>query len=190
MRRDAEGTRRRILEEATGEFARHGIAGARVDRIAALAGCNKAMIYAYFESKDRLFDAVYDAVVVRNVADVPIDATDLPEYAARLCEQYDRYPEVARVATWDRLERDGVGVRIPAIVEAGAHKVEAIVAAQRAGLIDDRLPAAMLLELVYAMVQTRFDSIASVGEPPTLEQRRAMVKEAVTRLIRPASPPV
>ena len=34
--RDPEATRARIFEAAVAEFARHGIAGARIDRIAAV----------------------------------------------------------------------------------------------------------------------------------------------------------
>ncbi len=185
MKRDSQATRRRILDEATVEFARHGIAGARVDRIAASAGCNKAMIYAYFTSKDRLFDAVFDAAVVRNVTDVPIDAADLPGYAARLAEQYEKYPEVDRLATWDRLERGGAGARTTTITAATAHKVEAIAGVQRTGLVSDRLPAATLLELIYAIARTRFDSVAPGEGAPVPEHRRETVKEAVARLVRP-----
>lgn len=185
MRRDATATRQRILEEATAEFARYGIAGARVDRIARMAGCNKAMIYAYFLSKDQLFDAVFDAVVVRNVTDVPIDASDLPGYAARLSDQYRKYPEVGRLATWDRLERDGVGVRTATIVEANRHKVEAVARAQQAGLIGDHLPPEMLLELLFAVAATGFDSVVPGQEPPSPEVRCQMVRDAVARLIRP-----
>lgn len=192
MRRDANATRQRILEVATAEFARHGIAGARVDRIAAAAGCNKAMLYAYFESKDRLFDAVFDAVVARNVSDVPIDADDLPEYAARLSDQYARYPEVVRLATWDRLERGGAGARTPVVVEASAHKVAEIERAQGAGLVSGHLPAATLLDLVYAVAQARLASVGgdgeasgeTGGEAPSAERRR-VVKDAVARLVRP-----
>jgi AcrR family transcriptional regulator len=43
--RDPEGMRIRILEAAKQEFASHGLAGARVDRIAASAGANKRMLY-------------------------------------------------------------------------------------------------------------------------------------------------
>ena len=43
--RDPEGMRLRILEAAKEEFAAHGLAGARVDRIAAKAGANKRMLY-------------------------------------------------------------------------------------------------------------------------------------------------
>ncbi|MFZ1908100.1 MAG: helix-turn-helix domain-containing protein, partial [Burkholderiales bacterium] len=49
--RDSERMRQRILEAATADFARHGLAGARVDRIAARAGANKRMLYYYFGSK-------------------------------------------------------------------------------------------------------------------------------------------
>ena len=61
MQRNAERTRKRILAAATEEFAALGIAGARVNRIAEVAGCNKAMLYAYFGNKDELFDAVFTA---------------------------------------------------------------------------------------------------------------------------------
>jgi AcrR family transcriptional regulator len=53
--RDPERTRQKILAAATEEFARHGLGGARVDRIAARAGANKRMLYYYFRHKDNLF---------------------------------------------------------------------------------------------------------------------------------------
>ena len=59
--RDAEATRRRLIDAARVEFAEHGIAGARVDRIAADAQANKAQIYHYFGNKDRLFDAMWQS---------------------------------------------------------------------------------------------------------------------------------
>ena len=53
--------RARILAAATAEFARYGLGGARVDRIAARAGLNKRMLYYYFRDKDNLFLAVLEA---------------------------------------------------------------------------------------------------------------------------------
>jgi AcrR family transcriptional regulator len=58
--RDPERTRARILDAATREFARYGLGGARVDRIAASAGANKRMLYYYFGDKDALFQAVLE----------------------------------------------------------------------------------------------------------------------------------
>ena len=58
--RDAEQTRRRILDAAKAEFARKGLGGARVDEIAARSKSNKRMIYHYFGSKEKLFTAVLE----------------------------------------------------------------------------------------------------------------------------------
>jgi AcrR family transcriptional regulator len=58
--RDPARTRSRILEAATGEFARYGLGGARVDRIAARARANKRMLYYYFGDKDGLFLAALE----------------------------------------------------------------------------------------------------------------------------------
>jgi len=58
--RDADATRGRILAAATQEFARHGLGGARVDRIAERAGANKRMLYYYFRDKEGLFLAALE----------------------------------------------------------------------------------------------------------------------------------
>jgi AcrR family transcriptional regulator len=58
--RDPERTRQKILDAATEEFARHGLGGARVDRIAARAGSNKRMLYYYYRDKDNLFLAALE----------------------------------------------------------------------------------------------------------------------------------
>src|SRR5260370_40570220 len=107
MVRDADGTRRRLRDAAAEEFAAFGIAGARVDRIAAAAESNKAQIYHYFGNKDGLFEAVFHDLVVTTLRDSPIDPTDLPEYAGRLFDGYQGRPHVQRLATWDRLGRAG-----------------------------------------------------------------------------------
>lgn len=56
--RNAEATRRTLLEAATRVFAEVGFAGARVDLIAAQARVNKRMIYAYYADKAGLYREV------------------------------------------------------------------------------------------------------------------------------------
>ncbi len=53
-------TRGRILGAAVEEFARYGLGGARVDRIARRAAANKRMLYYYFGDKDGLFLAALE----------------------------------------------------------------------------------------------------------------------------------
>lgn len=59
--RDPEGMRIRILEAAKKEFAAHGLAGARIDRIAAEADANKRMLYYHVGNKEDLYLAVLEA---------------------------------------------------------------------------------------------------------------------------------
>ena len=65
LKRDPERTRAKILEAATDEFTKHGLGGARVDRIAKRAGTNERMLYYYFISKDALFLTVLENVYIR-----------------------------------------------------------------------------------------------------------------------------
>ena len=63
--RDASATREGLLDAATLVFAEQGFAGARVDEIAARAGVNKALIYAYYGDKTGIYRAVLTAHLAR-----------------------------------------------------------------------------------------------------------------------------
>ncbi|WFU21526.1 TetR/AcrR family transcriptional regulator [Bradyrhizobium sp. CB1717] len=62
QRRDPVATRKKLLTAARLEFARHGLAGARVDEIAERAAVNKQLVYHYFGDKDALYLAVLEWV--------------------------------------------------------------------------------------------------------------------------------
>jgi TetR/AcrR family transcriptional regulator len=62
QRRDPVATRKKLLAAARHEFARSGLAGARVDEIALRAGVNKQLVYHYFGDKDALYLAVLEWV--------------------------------------------------------------------------------------------------------------------------------
>ena len=126
MPKDGSATRRRLLDAATAEFSRHGIAGARVDRIAESARANKAQIYAWFDSKDGLFDAVFAEHLSLIVDLVPFDARDLPGYVVRLYDAYLQQPSVILLATWARLERVPTGDLLTSIPDDVARKLDAI----------------------------------------------------------------
>jgi AcrR family transcriptional regulator len=53
-----EATRRRVIREAAGEFARLGFDQANINTIAEQAGIGKGTIYLYFENKRDLFIAM------------------------------------------------------------------------------------------------------------------------------------
>jgi TetR/AcrR family transcriptional regulator len=57
----AAGTRGRLVAAAAAEFAARGFDGAKVDRIAARARVNKAMLYYHFRSKAALYREILRA---------------------------------------------------------------------------------------------------------------------------------
>jgi AcrR family transcriptional regulator len=60
-KQDPEGTRENIVQVATQEFAEYGLAGARIDEIAAKTKSSKRMIYYYFGDKEGLYLRVLEA---------------------------------------------------------------------------------------------------------------------------------
>ena len=61
----ADHTKARILEAAVREFSENGLAGARTEQIAEIAGVNKALLYYYFKSKEALYQAALESVAQR-----------------------------------------------------------------------------------------------------------------------------
>ena len=82
---DPERTMAEILKVATTEFADKGLAGARIDEIAAATSTSKRMIYYYFGSKDGLYVAVLEAAYGRmRQIETNLHLSDLePEEALR-----------------------------------------------------------------------------------------------------------
>ncbi|MFD5552488.1 TetR family transcriptional regulator [Streptomyces sp. NPDC127068] len=185
----AEATKMRILRAATDEFAAHGIAGARVDRIARTASANKNLIYVYFCSKERLFDTVFDTHVTHGLNTVAFTPDDLPGYAGRLFDYAQEHPEVIRLAIWHRLERGDSHDRDPALaaVTRGA-ELEALAAVQKDEGIGAAFSPAALLTLVLGLALAwnpgnATGLPASAIEAESTEDRRRSIVEAVRRLL-------
>lgn len=169
-----EQTKERIVEAATVEFSAYGIAGARVDRIAARAGCGKGLLYTYFGNKESLFDVVYDRTVTEAVDAVDFSAADLPGYAVSLHDYTDRNPVVVRLKTWNTLER-GPQSTAPAADASTRRKFEALADAQKRGEVNAAIPAADLLDVIVA--------IAMLG--PRGSERKESIRQAVRTLTTP-----
>jgi len=183
---DAQATQRRLLEAAAQEFAARGIAGARVDRIAEVARSNKAQIYHYFGSKDQLFDAVFNNLVANTLREIPIDVTNLLEYAGRLFDGYEKHPQVPRLATWYHLERAGAQASLEAIAASSRDKVDAITRAQQAGQLPSHFAAADLLALVLALASMWTSTTPEFTElipGHTVAGRRRVITDAVAAVL-------
>lgn len=102
----SDATKRALLRAARDEFARYGLAGARVDRIADTAGVNKERIYGLFGSKDKLFDVIL-IDTMREFLDVvqPLADTDPGDYVAKLFDYHRDNPQLLRLLLWEGLHR-------------------------------------------------------------------------------------
>ncbi|MBI9115690.1 TetR/AcrR family transcriptional regulator [Sanguibacter suaedae] len=112
---DTERTRRVILEAAVEEFAARGLAGSRVDSIAARAGTNKERLYRYFGSKEKLFDHVLAVELDALVTAVPATGTGtdgLADHAVAVLDFYATHPHLPRLLFWEGLERDGAAAEV------------------------------------------------------------------------------
>jgi len=182
--RDAEETRTRLLAAARAEFAEHGIAGARVDRIAAAAKINKQMIYVYFGNKDALFDTVFDRHVGAWLAEVDFDPEDLPGYAGRLFDYFEADPAALRLVTWYRLERPS-GPGLQSVISVNEVRLARLAAAQQDGVLANRYTPVQLLALVQA-IATSWSSMNPefvVAAGADRDLRRRTVMAAVAQLV-------
>lgn len=110
--KDSERSRGLILKAAAEEFARSGLGGARVERIAAEAGVNVRMLYYYFGSKDDLFLAVLERAyeTIRDAElGLELDQVD-PEEAVRRLVRFTwqfhfRHPEFITLLNSENLHQ-------------------------------------------------------------------------------------
>src|SRR5438046_8657469 len=96
---DTEGTRHRLQEAATAEFAEHGPDGTTMARIAERAGINKERLYKYFGDKQALFETVLTDELDKlaaSVAPAPAGLEDLGEFAGRPFAYQAAHPTLAR----------------------------------------------------------------------------------------------
>ncbi|GAA3227508.1 TetR family transcriptional regulator [Streptomyces sp. XM83C] len=189
--RDPEATKARIFDAAVTEFARHGIAGARIDRIACEAQANKQLIYAYFGNKRELFTHVLGHCMVDLAASVPVDGDDIEGWIDRVMDYHDAHPEFLRLLCWEGMEYGTA--ELPDEDERRRHyaaKIDAIRDAQERGVISDAYAPGDLLFLLIAVANwvsvfpqmTRIIVGAENGDRARL---RTAVKEAVRRLVAP-----
>jgi len=155
---DPEATRARILKAAVEEFAAHGSAGARVDRIAANAEANKESIYRYYGSKKDLLARVLDEYLRVRGDETGPDPADPVAYPADLIRAHAANPALPRLLAWEGLEGAGA-IDEQSVRERQVHydhKLSAVKEAQEVGTVDPRLDPRHLLLAFLGMANWLF----------------------------------
>ncbi|WP_066287136.1 TetR/AcrR family transcriptional regulator [Arthrobacter sp. B6] len=184
---NTDRTKALLLTAATEEFSAKGLAGARVDSIAAAAGVNKERIYQYFGKKDELFDAVLAAELVRVMSEVPIEghgAAAIGEYAGRLFDRHTRDGALARLLFWEGLERGSYTVDRATRSDHCVAKVDQVLAVLP-GI--DRTDAADLVITIVTLcdgwtVLPQIDALLAGSDPDRRDRRRAFIVRTATLL--------
>jgi AcrR family transcriptional regulator len=181
----ADETKARILHAALDEFATHGVAGARVDRISAAAGCNKNLLYVYFGSKENLFMTVLEQHLVRVYESIPFTPDDLPGFAGRVFDFAMTRPDLMRLLAWSTLEQSA---GVPG-GRAASHdaKVDALAKAQAGHRLDAAFTPEFLVTAVMSLASAwsaafPFGLAMHAGGTPPLADLRDQVVRAVRRL--------
>ncbi|MBL7258857.1 TetR family transcriptional regulator [Paractinoplanes lichenicola] len=177
-----DSTGDRILAAATAEFSQHGVAGARIERIAKTARTSKERIYAYFRSKEALYRHVLRQELGAVAEATRMDPTDLPEYAGRIHDYFTSHPERYRLMTWGQMEPapDDDPIR-----DATTYKLEKLAQAQKDGVLD---PAWDPIDILIFVNQIAMSWVALPSHVPAeqhesfMADRRAAIVAAVERL--------
>jgi len=189
----AESTKDRVLAAARAEFARYGIAGARIDRLASAAKTSKERVYAHFRSKEELYRIVTAQELAAAADAIRLDPADLPGYAGRMHDYFASHPECYRLMMWGRLELDTTGAAPDDAVRAAtAGKLEQLRDAQKSGLLDpawDPLDVLVLLDQIALAWAGQPDLLPEDPERRAafLQERRAVAVATVQRLFPSAT---
>jgi AcrR family transcriptional regulator len=189
---DTEGTKRKIVEAATTEFADRGPDGTTVERIAKLAGVNKERVYNYFGGKPELFALVLREQLAAAAQAVPVESfavKDIGEYAGRLFDYHRQHPEAVRLLQWEALAFGAEAPEEQQRREYYQHKTAAIEDAQTNGVLTTAIAPDLLNFLLlsiagyWAVLPQVARMISGVSaDKEEIARRRASVVEAARRL--------
>jgi AcrR family transcriptional regulator len=180
----------RILEAAAEEFARHGVGGARVARIAKAARANKERLYHYFGNKEELFAAVLDDAMGQIVAAEPFAADDLGAYVSAMVDFHRAHPTLVRLLLAEAQDQPGRTLRLHR--ERVVHydnRAAAVREAQQRGTIRPDVDPRTVVYLVLALVVTA-EALPQLTRLILTTAPSTPLRQALDSLLSPVTRPV
>lgn len=203
-RRDPEATRAALLAAATAEFARHGYAGARIERLVKRAGTSVRMVYHYFGSKAALYIAVLEAAM-RSLRheELKLDLSDVEPLDGLLrlfdfiYDHFDAHPELISLLSAENLQRARYLRQSAAIQQMSSPVIGLIDALVGRGIAEGRLRRDLdPLQLYVSMVALSYFHLSNVHtlsvifardltEPAWRRERREAGRAMLARYLAP-----
>jgi AcrR family transcriptional regulator len=199
---DPARTREDILRVARDEFAEHGLAGARVDAIAAGTRTTKRMIYYYFGSKEGLYLEVLERAYggIRS-AEISLDLNSLPpaeamrHLLATTFDYHEAHPAIIRLIANENLYNGRFLKQSKSIRNLNATVIDAtnaiIARGQLEGVFSRHVNTVDLHLLISAMCFYRVSNRATFGTlfeidlaaPEVRARQKRMLADAVLGLL-------
>jgi AcrR family transcriptional regulator len=200
---DPERTMANILEVAMAEFAEKGLAGARIDEIAAATQTSKRMIYYYFESKEGLYLAVLEESY-RRMREIESQQhlEDLPPEAAlrRLVEftfdHHFSHENYIRLVISENMNRGQYLAQSQSIQQLNVPAISAIRRLYERGVASgDFRPGLDPIDIHASISALTFFNVSNrhtfglifkrdLNDPKVAAQRRTSITEMVVRFVR------
>ena len=181
--RDAERSRAALLDAAQIEFADHGLAGARVDDIAARAGLNKQLISYYFGGKQGLYNAIIERWYAQE-REFDAPGTTLVDLVLRYLQSGYDGQHLQRMFLRETLDQDPTTVAY----EPDSAEVAGLRERQQAGEIAAELDPAFVLLFLPAMVASGVmfpgDAKRLTGLDPTTQDFYERAQDQLSRIVK------
>ena len=193
---EARNPKGEILSAAVTEFARYGLNGARVDRIAQRARANKRMIYYYFQSKQGLYNHVLNQVyhgIVDAMKDrlVCYNGSNEVERLQVIWEAYFQYlssnPHYVAMISWENLQqgRYSEDADIPRVTHPMVQQVSQLLEANN--LLPEDLNSRhyilYLLAIAFFYFSNQYTVSMILGPDLFLEDEEKMFLENMKKMI-------
>ena len=183
--------RQRIVDAAAAEFARAGYAGARIERMAEAAGCDRALLYFYFRNKERLFQAVLDSAAEHRAGQMSAQPASLAEGLVYWFRQNLAEPQRVRLIMQEALAEAPESAPPPRRISYLNQQLEVVRAFQALGLLRADMSPRHLLTIILAVTSfpACFPKIASVSldakDDAALEETWSNCLRQLAKLLSP-----
>ncbi|GAB3628770.1 HTH-type transcriptional repressor NicS [Pandoraea terrae] len=195
---DAEQTKRNILDIATHEFSTMGLSGARVDAIAERTHTTKRMIYYYFESKEKLYEAVlekvYSDIRVLEQA-LNVDAMAPTEGVRKLVEfsfdYHDKHRDFVRLVSIENIHQAKYAEQLASFKDRNAPIIATLESLLQRGAqtgefrtgVDPLDLHLVISSFCFHRIANRYTWAAAFGRDPSHARLRAQHRETAVELV-------
>lgn len=199
---DPAGTRENIIEIASEEFATNGLAGARIDEIAARTRSSKRMIYYYFGDKEGLYLSALESAYRRvrsGEAELDVAGLEPVDALRRLVEftfdHHHRHEDFIRMVMIENIHNGAFLDRSKVIRELNTSAIGTIEAVYDRGVAEGAFrPGLDPIELHWQVSALCFFNVSNratfsrifgrdFGTPTAQDSLRASVVEMVLRYV-------